>query len=80
MLYKVLKEDGVNVDGVEFEKDEILELDADALNVADLLAEGSIVEVEPGEVESNLEEEPTLPGEDGPVEEEGETPQINDIA
>lgn len=57
MLYKVVKEDGVVVDDVEFAKDEVLELESDALNVVQLLEEGSIVEVE--EEEEPADPEPT---------------------
>lgn len=46
MTYKVTKEDGVIIDGVAFAFDEVMELDSEAFNVPELIAEGSIVEVE----------------------------------
>jgi len=64
-IIKFLMQEGVTIDDVEFAKDEVLELDSDALNVADLLAEGSIVEVEP---EEELAPDPE------PVDEEEFTP------
>lgn len=67
MLYKVVKEEGVTVDNVEFAKNEVLELEPESFNVSDLLAEGSIVEFENTEDEKG--DEPVLPGEDTPKEE-----------
>lgn len=66
MLYKVVKEEGVTVDDVEFAKDQILDLEPDALNVSDLLADGSIVETT--EEEELAVPEPVLDGEAEPSE------------
>lgn len=56
--YKVVKEDGVVVDGVELGQDEILELDPEEVEVSELLADGSIIEVqEVNEDEDELPEE-----------------------
>lgn len=46
MLYKVVKEEGVTVDGLDFAKGELLDLDSDAFNIPELVAEGAIVETD----------------------------------
>lgn len=61
-IYKVLV-DSVTMDDVEFKKDEILELEADALNVPELLSGGSIVEVSPEEIPGGDDEIETPPSE-----------------
>jgi len=43
MLYKVIKEEGVVVDTLNFAKGEFIDLDSDAFNIPELLAEGAIV-------------------------------------
>lgn len=70
--YKVEAEDGVEIDGVKFEKGEVLELDPEVEKVSELLAEGSLVlEVENNEnVSEDVAVEPSLPGEETPLNEE----------
>lgn len=73
MLYKVVKEEGVVVDGVDFALGEVFDLEADAFNVSELLAEGAIVESSEEDVDGSEVEVPdegALPGEDAPVEED----------
>lgn len=69
MEYKVVAEEGVMIDGLEFARGEIIDLDADMFNVPELVADGSIVALE--EEADDLGEEPTLPGEDEPTETTG---------
>jgi len=57
MLYKVIKEEGVVVDTLNFAKGALIDLDSDAFNIPELLAEGAIVEDEA------VEDEPVLDGE-----------------
>ena len=57
MLYKVVKEEGVTVDELDFAKGELLDLDSDAFNIPELVAEGAIVETE---------ESDEVEGDDGP--------------
>lgn len=57
MLYKVVKEEGVTVDGLDFAKDEVFDLESDAFNVPELLAEGAIEETSP-EADNDLPPEP----------------------
>ena len=77
MLYKVVSENVV-IDDVEFVKDQLVELEADALNVADLLAEGAIVETSE---DAELEEapEPTLDGEAEPLPASEGTHQADEV-
>lgn len=65
MLYKVIKEEGVVVDTLNFEKGALIDLDSDAFNIPELLAEGAIVEDEAVEDEA-VEDEPVLDGEAEP--------------
>lgn len=59
MLYKILV-DEVEIDEVKFVKDQLIELEADALNVAELLAEGSIIETsEDAELENSPSPSPS---------------------
>ena len=66
-LYKVIKEEGVIIDGLEFAKEELLDLESDALNVSELLAEGSIIDASLEGEEEAPEEEPTDPIADEPA-------------
>lgn len=44
--YKVEREAGIDIDGVEFNQGAILELDSETILVSDMLADGSIVPVD----------------------------------
>lgn len=62
MLYKVVKEEGVVVDGIEFAKGEVIDLEPTAFNIPQLLSEGSVVESsvekeESGDTGTDSEEE-----------------------
>jgi len=65
MLYKVIKEEGVVVDTLNLAKGALIDLDSDAFNIPELLAEGAIVEDEAVEDEA-VEDEPVLDGEAEP--------------
>ena len=67
-LYKVVAEK-IEVNGVEFIKDELLDLDPEQVEVSELLADGSLV-LEPTEDDEDaLPSEPTLAGEAEPTPE-----------
>lgn len=63
--FKVVKEDGVEIDGVEFAVGELMELDTESTEVSDLLAEGSIEAVESEDEDSDEDEEEETAKEDG---------------
>lgn len=56
MLYKVVSE-SVEIDGTEFLAGEVVELEADAFNVSELLADGSIVEASDDSDENDGEDQ-----------------------
>lgn len=64
--YKVVKDEGLTVNEVVFEKGDMLELGHD--EVAKFLEDGSLVEASEADLTpDDLGDEPTLPGEADPV-------------